>query len=78
MIKSDLVNTNNLGKSDEVGYEELLKQNNDNIFNLPTDKGLNTCLLVTIYISKKIKINIEDIVGLLESKIPNPIQIIRY
>ena len=77
MIKSDLVNTENLGESDEDGYEELLKQSDDNLFNLPSDKTLNTHLLITIYISKKIKVNLKDITQAF-SRVANPIQIIRY
>ena len=77
MIKSDLVNTENLGESDEDGYEELLKQSDDNLFNLASDKTLNTHLLITIYISKKIKVNLKDITQAF-SRVANPIQIIRY
>ena len=77
MIKSDLVNTENLGESDEDGYEELLKQSDDNLFNLPSDKTLNTHLLITIYISKKIKVNLKDITQAF-SRVANPILIIRY
>ena len=77
MIKSDLVNTENLGESDEDGYEELLKQSDDNLFILPSDKTLNTHLLITIYISKKIKVNLKDITQAF-SRVANPIQIIRY
>ena len=77
MIKSVLVNTENLGECDEDGYEELLKQSDDNLFNLPSDKTLNTHLLITIYISKKIKVNLKDITQAF-SRVANPIQIIRY
>lgn len=78
MINSDLVETSKFVDKNDSRYQELLEQSKDSIFNLPQEHEVNTHIPIVMYISKKMKINLEDIIEVLELKFYNPFQIIRY
>lgn len=77
MIISDLVDTSNFVDKSDNRYQELLKQSEKNIFNLPGEHEVNTHIPIVVYISKKMKLELRDIECVIK-KFSNPVEIVRY
>lgn len=75
MIRSDLVDTSNIIDRNDNRYKELLEPGNENVFNLLKEHEQNAYIPIIIYISKKMKVNLNDIASLI---VLNPVHIVRY
>lgn len=75
LINSDLVDTTSKIDRNDNRYKELLELNNENVFNLLEEHERDVQIPIILYISKEMKVNLNDIVSLMGA---NPIHIIRY